>query len=976
MHKYIKYLVPLLLLFVSFTANDNANHPVLSTINDRWVDSVFSKLTPDERIAQLFMVAAYSNKDKKHEEEILKLVKDQKIGGLIFFQGGPVRQAILTNKYQKAAKVPLLISIDGEWGLSMRLDSTPRFPRQMALGAIQNDTLIYQMGQEIAYECKRLGIHINFAPDADVNNNPLNPVIGSRSFGENKENVANKSIAYMKGMQDNHILATGKHFPGHGDTDSDSHKTLPVINQSAERIDSLELYPFKKLIEQGLGSIMVAHLFVPSLDSTANKASTLSKYIVTDLLKNKLNFKGLIFTDALNMKGVSKFYEPGMVDVKALIAGNDVLLFAENVPRAIEEIKKAVERGEITQEEIDMRCKKILAVKKWCGLDKIKPIKLENLTTDLNNRNAELVNRKLAEASVTILKNKSELIPLKNLDTLRIAAISIDNGQTNVFQNVLKNYAKVDLFAIDKDARKENYDSLLSKLKKYNTFIVNFSSVSNSPKKDFGLTPQTEYLLKVLRQQRMGRVVLNIFANSYILGKFNEAEKVDALLMSYEDTYYMQDASAQIIFGGIRANGKLPVSVSDYFKQGDGITSAKSVRLKYTIPEEFGVKELQLARIDSIVLNGIKEHVYPGCQVFIAKEGKVLYNKSFGYHTYENKTPVRNTDVYDLASITKIASSAIAMMSLVEKKGINLDEKLSTYLPELVGTNKQDIILREMLTHQAGLPAWLLFWPKTMSKGEYKKSIYSSTQTDSFPVRVAENLYITRSYSDSIYNAIVKSPLGEKKYKYSDLGYYFLQRIIEKDTQISIDKYNERMFYSPLGLSTLGYKPREKIDVTNIVPTENDTKFRKQLVVGDVHDPGAAMLGGVAGHAGLFSNANDLGILMQMLLQKGDYGGNRYLDSSVVNEFTKCQYCVSNRRGLGFDKPETDSAKDSPVCDCVSYLSYGHTGFTGTMTWVDPASELVYVFLSNRVYPNADENKLAKSGIRNSILKVVYQYLN
>ena len=946
-------------------------NPPFYLINTHWADSVLKSLTVDERIAQLFMVAAYSNKDKTHIKEIKKLIDQYKIGGLIFFQGGPVRQAKLTNNYQFCSKVPLFVAIDAEWGLAMRLDSTTKFPRQMTLGAIQNDSLIYEMGVEIARQCKRLGMQINFAPVADVNNNPLNPVISNRSFGENKYNVANKAAMYMKGMQDNGVLANAKHFPGHGDTDSDSHKTLPTVKSSRERLDTLELYPFKQLIAQGLGSIIVAHLFIPALDTTLNQASTLSKKVVTGLLKDTLGFKGLVFTDALNMKGVSKFNKPGEVDVKALIAGNDVLLFPEDVPTAIKKIKSAIDSGLISQEEIDKRCLKILLAKQWTGLNNYKAIKLKNLYKDLNTPNAELINRKLTEASLTLLRNKNNIIPLQNLDTMRIASLSLGYKELGIFQQTLSNYSPIKHFGIDKDAKAELFDTVLSALKKYNLVIIDINNTNNKPDKSFGLTTPVMTMLKAVMKQ--SKVIVNVAANPYILEKMDSLQFADGIIMSYEANDYSQSYSAQLIFGGIAAKGKLPITPSPYFVAGTGIET-KAIRFKYTIPEEVLADSKALSKIDSIALNGIKDKVYPGCQILVAKNGKVIYQKSFGYHTYENKIKVKNDDLYDLASITKVAATTASIMKLIDEKKINLDEHLGTYLPQLAGSNKQNIILREMLTHQAGLRDWIPFWMKTMEKGEYKSGIYNKVRNDDYPKRVADNLFINKNYEDTIYKQIIESPLKESgKYVYSDLGYYFLKKIIEQQTFVPEERYVLKYFYMPLGLPTMGYKPRDRFDLDRIIPTENDKKFRKQIIHGDVHDQGAAMLGGVGGHAGLFSDANDLAVMMQLFLNKGEYGGKRYIDSATITECTKCQYCVDNRRGVGFDKPETNPKKDSPVCSCVSYLSFGHSGYTGTLAWADPSNQLIYIFLSNRVYPDADPNKLSKSGIRNKIQEVIYE---
>jgi beta-N-acetylhexosaminidase len=953
---------------------DESLPPFLRESTSSWVDSVMKTMTPEERIGQLFMVAAWSNKDGKHEKEITDLIANNKIGGLIFMQGGPVRQAKLTNKYQKLSKVPLMIAMDAEFGLSMRLDSTIQFPREMTMGAIENDSLIYAMGAEMAAQCKRLGVHVSFSPVADVNNNPANPVIGTRSFGENKYLVARKSLMYMKGLQDHGVLACGKHFPGHGDTDADSHKTLPVISHDSLRMDTLELYPFRELIAQGLGSMMVAHLYIPAYDTSANTATTLSKNVVTGLLKEKLGFKGLIFTDALNMKGVSKYNEPGEVDVKALIAGNDVLLFSGDVPKAVEMIKAAIVKGEITQEEIDAHCRKILQTKKWCGLDKKKTVKTKGLFEDLNNPGAEWIRRQILEEAITLLKNDRNLIPLTHLDTLKIASLAIGRDDSLFFQERLSVYAPVSSFSLLRDSKKAERDTILKKLQDYDCIILSLHRISQKPAKSYGIMPVDYQMIDTLK--RMGKtVILDVFGPPYAMNNIPGAEKCDAVLMSYENQPYIEDISAQIIFGGISAHGKLPVSLT-WWKAGTGIKTPKPIRLKYTVPEEIGFDRLSLARIDSIVAKGIREHAYPGCQVFAAKDGKVFLNKSYGHFTYEKKHAVQNNDLYDIASVTKIMATVPSVMVMVDKEQLSLDKELGDYLPELKGTNKEHIVIREMLAHQAGLQAWIPFYLHTLNKdGSKNKKLYCTYFCDSFPIYVAPGVFLAKGYRDSIYNEINRSPVGAKhEYLYSDLGYYYLKKIIEKQYEMLLSDFVSQTFYSPLGLSTMGYQPRLRFPHARCAPTENDVKWRGQQLQGDVHDQGAAMLGGIGGHAGIFSNANDVGVMMQLFLNYGTYGGHRYFDSSTVAQFTGYQYLQNgNRRGVGFDKPETDPKKPNPACDSISCNSYGHQGFTGTQAWADPETGLVYVFLSNRVYPDAEHNKLAQLGIRTQVMQVLVE---
>jgi beta-N-acetylhexosaminidase len=963
-----------LFLFCISTLSAQNNPPFNQPQYARWADSVLKKLTPDERIGQLFMVAAYSDSSKhttKNIEQVTKLIEEQKIGGLIFFKGGPVKQAELTNTYQSKSLVPLLIGMDAEWGLVMRLDSVPKFPYQMTLGAMSNDSLVYQMGAEIARECKRLGVHEDFAPVVDINDNPDNPVIGMRSFGEDKKHVASMGIAYMLGLQSEHVLACGKHFPGHGDTKTDSHLSLPVVDYPVSRLDTLEMYPFLQLFKNGLGSIMVAHLYIPALDSTKNRASTLSPKIVDTLLKQKLGFNGLIYTDALNMQGVAKFYEPGLVDVKALLAGNDVLLFSQDVPKAIEQIKKAIKNKEISQEEIDSRCRKILMAKAWAGLNHYKPIVLANLVKDLNSPQAELINRKLAQNTATLLDDYNHLVPLKRLDTLRIASLMIGDSLPNTFQTRMEDYTSVTNFDLPFSASDSMVGVMYRKLKQYNLVIIGLNHTRLHPLDTFGISQSAIKMIDTVVKHYT--TILDLFSDPYILAYLPNATKAKAVIMSYQDLPSTQDYSAQLIFGGIGAKGKLPVTASAFFQRGMGMFT-KPIRFEYTNPEDAGVDSKKLAQIDSIAIDGLKQKAYPGCVVLVAKDGKVIYRKAFGYQNYKDTNHVKVTDVYDLASVTKIVSTTPAFMKVYYGNKMLLDAMLPKLMPEATKSNKKKIIIKDILTHQAGLQSGINFWKETLTYNTWRKGVYSSDSSGQYPYVVAKNMYIRKDYGDSMMQEIWKSPVDKKPaYKYSDLGFIIMGKIVVSTTHTGLDKYVMDNFYKPLGLQTMGYHPIGRISMSRIIPTEYDSTFRKQLLRGYVHDQTAAMMGGVAGHAGVFSNANDLAIMMQLYLNYGTYGGQRYLDSATVKLFTSCIYCsTGNRRGLGFDKPETDTTKESPACRSASPESYGHYGFTGTYTWADPKNHLVYVFLSNRVAGGSDDNKLAKLNIRTKIAQVIY----
>lgn len=953
--------------------NPKTDPPFLNA-KQKWVDSVFKSLTPEERIAQLIMIPVYSNKNQAHIDSISKLITTYKVGGLIFFQGGPVRQANMTNRYQRESKVPLMISIDGEWGLAMRLDSTVRFPYQMALGGIQDEKLIYDMGAEIARHCRRMGIHVNFAPVVDVNNNANNPVIGFRSFGEDKYNVTSKSIAYMKGMQDNKVLANAKHFPGHGDTNVDSHYGLPVIHFSKLRLDSVELHPFRELMKNGLGSLMVAHMNIPVLDNTKDLASTLSKPIVMDLLKKEMGFKGLVFTDALNMQGVAKFYAPGIVDVKALLAGNDMLLNTMDVKTTIEEVKKAIKNKEITQEEVDARCRKVLAAKQWMGLDNWKPIETRNLIEDLNNPYATYLNRQLTEASLTLLRNKGNILPLKALDTLKVAALAMGTHLETDFQRSLAKYTKVDNFFLSPTSSIAELQLLKEQLKEYNVVIVGVHKLQlkASGSGTFGITAEMNLFMKDLIRSKP--TLVSVFGNVYSLNRFEDIEKAHGVLATYQENELTQDVAAQIIFGGVGAKGKLPVNVSSFFRINDGLTTDGGLRFAYTQPEAVGLTSQDFAQIDTLVQQAIRARATPGAQVLVAKNGKIIYSKAFGYHTYENQVPVKNTDLYDLASVTKITTSLAALMKLSGEGRFDVDRTLGEYLPMMKGSNKENLRYRDILTHQARLKSWIPFWKEEVKKnGELKGSVFSADSSAKFPTKVAQNLYIRKDFSEEIYKQIKESPLNEKPgYVYSDLSFILAPKVVENITGQEFETYLKENIYKPLGATTLTFNPYKQYPLSRIVPTEIDTLFRKQLLHGTVHDEGAAMLGGVSGHAGLFGNANDLAKVMQMYLQDGQYAGRRYIADKTVSTFSKCQFCPNNYRALGFDRPSKPGSENGNAAKGAPAESFGHTGFTGIYSWVDPVNQIVYIFLSNRVHPTRESSVLSKLNTRTNVMQVVY----
>ena len=968
----MKYKI-FLFLFISATLNvvsQNVN-PLYTDdykAQAHWVDSIINTMSIEEKIGQLFMVQAYSNKDEKHENFIKEMIYKYHVGNLIFMQGTPEKQATLNNTYQALSKVPLMIGFDGEWGLDMRLKNAYRFPWNMTLGAVRDNELIKKFGQHLGKHCKRLGIHVNFAPVVDVNINPANPIIGNRSFGENKVNVTEKAIAFTQGMQSEGVMANAKHFPGHGDTATDSHYALPVLNFDKARLDSIELYPYPRVFDAGIASVMTAHLSIPALEPNRELPTSLSKNVVTGLLQNELGFLGLIFTDGLNMKGATNFATSAEIDLEAIKAGNDILLIPQDVPGSVELIKKALFTGALTQERLEASVRKILRAKYWVGLHKYEPIVLENLHEDLNTIEDEVLHRELVKASLTVVKNEDDILPIRQLDEKKIAYVRLGDDLGNNFVRMLQNYTKVDTIS------DQNLDALLKKLKPYNLVIVGFHKSNKHPWKSYKFSNQEIVWLQEIAREK--RIILDVFASPYSLLDVKSFTNIESVVVSYQNSKLAQEISAQALFGAIQFKGKLPVSIKTDFKEGTGFITSNLNRLQYSIPEAVQLSSKKLERIDSVAHEILTKKMAPGFQILVARKGNVVYQKSFGYHTDAQKDTVKNSDLYDVASLTKILASLPMVMKAEEEKKIKLSSSIRDILPKFKRSNKDTVTVKELLSHYGRLQAWIPFYRLTQDSitGKNLKQFYRKKRSKKFPIQVAENLYLSKSYKDSIYKYIKESEQREKPgYKYSDLGYYILKEAIERKYRKGLDELTDKEFYQALGANRTTFLPLKKFSKKEIVPTEKDTYYRNQLLHGYVHDMGAAMLGGVSGHAGLFSNANDVAKIMQMYLQKGFYGGQRFLRSSTIDKFNKRYFEDKKvRRGLGFDKPQLNPEIEA-TCGCVSDKSFGHSGFTGAYTWADPESEIVYVFLSNRVYPTMENRGLVKENIRTEIQRIIQE---
>ena len=963
---------PVILLLVFLTSiqvySQSSNPLIAKEISEQqaWVDSVYKSMSLQERIGQLFMVDVFSSDPKAKTDAIKTLIRNHHIGGVIFSKGGPMRQAKLNNEFQAASKVPLMIAMDAEWGLAMRLDSTYAFPWNMTLGAIKDNKIVEAVGRQIGLHNKRMGVHINFAPVVDINVNPENPIIGNRSFGEDRDNVTQKSIAFLKGMQSAGVLGSAKHFPGHGDTNQDSHKTLPTIPFSRKRLDSIEMYPYKPLIDAGIASIMVAHLNVPALESRNGYPTSISNKVVTGLLKDSLNFQGLIFTDALNMKGAANFKEPGDIDLEAFKAGNDILLISENVPKAAAKIEEAYKSGVITEERLSRSVKKILFAKFKAGLNNYTPVDTENLVEDLNTPEDDVIYSKAMAQALTVLKNDRAILPVKDLDDKKIAYVELGDDSGNAFYESMRKYADVTQVQGNTNAE------LLEKLATYNYVIIGFHRSNDTPWKSFSFTSQQITTIEAIAASKP--TVLDVFVRPYALLQLKDLSNLEGVVLSYQNSKIAQQLSAQLIFGAIGAEGKLPVSLNPHFKINTSYETGTLRRLKYGIPEEEQMDSEKLKDIDKLMKEGLTDLMFPGAQVLVARHGKVIFEKSYGYHTYRKKQAVTLDDVYDLASMTKILATLPMLMQQYDAGILKLDDELGDLVPVLKGTNKQDITVKEVLSHYGRLKPWIPFYTATFDEnGKLSKEYYRTRPEEDFSIKVAEDLYLRNDYPDSIIKTIADSDLLSRRvYKYSDLSYFLFKDYLEKTLGTDLDTLTQKRYYEHLGANHMGYKPLSRLPKSKIIPSENDTYWRMQQVQGYVHDMGAAMEDNIGGHAGLFSNANDVAKMMQMYLQNGYYGGKRYFSENTMQAFNKCYYCDEGvRRGIGFDKPQLGTA--GPTCGCVSKSSFGHSGFTGTFTWADPETEIIYVFLSNRTFPTADNRKLITSDLRTRIQEVIQE---
>ncbi len=966
-------------------------------IASNWADSVMKTLSPDEKIAQLIMVRLSSIDSKTktvnfYDSTVERDIRKYNIGGICLFQGAPVRQATLVNRLQSIAKTPILMAIDGENGVGMRLDSVAGLPRMMMLGALRDTNLVYRYGSWVAEQCKQLGIQVNFAPVVDVNNNPNNPVINDRSFGENKYKVATMGIQYMLGMRDKGVMGSAKHFPGHGDVDVDSHLAMPVISKSKEQLDDLELYPFQKIFDAGIGSTMIGHLFIPAIDSNANRVASVSKKSVTKLLKEEMGFKGITFTDALEMKGVANAFPDGASSVESLIAGNDMLCLPGDVEKTISKVKGAIAEGLLGWSQIDEHVRKLLLAKYQTGLAKWKPLPLEGLAIRLNEKTDGL-KKEIAAKAITLAKlddrtafplpagktasgllqtnGATESINKSELSFGNYALVEIGKNRNSAFAAAIRKRYNADVFMFDHSKTAAAADSLMELLKGYDKIIMAVHELPRFPANNFGIGNEVVRLVNTINASKSNS--LFIFGNPYAAKSFCDVKNI---MLCYEDDVIVQETAARMLSGELSIEGSLPVSICASLLAGSGIVMPATAAQVFSPANKTSIGIDKMAKVDSIIQDAIRRKAAPGMALLVIKDGKIIEQKTYGNMSYEAPEKVTQESVYDMASVTKICATTLSIMKLYDEKKIRLDGTLGEYIPWVRGSNKANITLRDVLLHQAGLKAWIPFYKEISDSVSMKAKpgYFSKVNNAKYNVKVDDSLYMRTDWRDTMISRILTSSVDSRKpYIYSDNDFIFLGEVVKAVSGQSLDQYAWNNFYRLLGFRSTGFNPTAYMKKSTIAPTEEDPYFRERLVRGYVHDPGAAMFGGVSGHAGLFSNAYEIAVLMEIIMNKGVINEKRFFSTATIDLFNAYQSGIS-RRGLGFDKPEKDNATRKvpyPALN-ISSKTFGHTGFTGTCAWADPERGIVFVLLANRVHLTA-KNTFGDLNVRGKVMEELWK---
>lgn len=885
------------------------------------INALLSRMSLREKIGQLFFIPAngyFRSEDNETYRELVAQIEDHHIGGIIFFRGNIYGQAVLTNKLQKISEIPLWITQDMEYGAAMRVEGTTRFVPAMGVAATQNPEYAYWKGKVTAHEARALGVNQIFAPVLDVNNNPENPVINVRSFSGDPQTVAAFGQQFINGVESEGLIATAKHFPGHGDTDTDSHISLPTINHNYSRLDSLELVPFRSAINNGLQSVMSAHIAFPKISKTPQIPGTLDEFVLNRILMDSLNFKGMVVTDGLEMKGIASNFSPGNAVVRALHAGADLMLLSPDLATAVNEVEKAVQQGIITEDRIDQSVRKLLAWKKHHGLFDRKTIDIDQLSSLINIRENRLITNEISRKSLTLLKNDANLLPVRAEEYPKVMVLSIaddESGSTGAsFARSIRVYhPDVTFHVLDKRTGVEEKKEILQDARESDLLILG-SFIYVRSGQSVQISPEQMQLLNELPQKPS---VLVAFGNPYVVRDLPDS---DAQLMAWSARSNQIQAATPALFGGTKIGGRLPIEIPGMYPMGHGIDLPQTA-IRFDEPETVGISSDGLRKIDTIMNDAVFDSTFPGGVVAVVKDGVIAYRKAFGYHTYDKLKKVSETDIYDLASLTKVVTTTTSIMKLMDEGKVKSNDRISKYFPEFRDGEKQKITIRNLLLHNSGLPPFRVYIDSLQSEAEIIQAIKNEP--------------------------LINDP-GEE-YVYSDLGFILLGEIVEQVTGTPLDVYARKTFYYPLGMSSTHFNPKAKGDwISNkIPPTEIDTVYRQMKIHAEAHDERAWYMNGVAGHAGLFSSASDLAIYAQMLMSEGWYAGKQYLKPETIQTFTKRQSSQSDR-GYGFDHK---SEGFSSAGTLTSLSTFGHTGFTGTSLWIDPEKDVAIIMLTNRTFP-------------------------
>lgn len=932
----IFFLIIIFFSFDGFNRNMNKNgilYPNVFNLNSSdkaWIEATLSEMSLEEKCAQMIFPDGNSKMfkaDTTGRAKLEYLVKDLKVGGIVFFEGDIYSQAAFTNYLQLLADIPLLIASDFERGLGMRLKDAVEYPYNMAIAATREPRFAYLMGYYTAIEGRAIGVHQNYAPVVDINHDYRNPIVNIRAYSDNTELISIFTDSFIKGTKDGNMLTTAKHFPGHGATSLDSHREIPNIQLTKSQFEKDDLVPFKTAIRDGVTSIMVGHLGVPAYEKNPKLPASISKNIITKLLIKDLGFGGLIVSDALNMHAITKNYDTKTATILCVEAGTDILIYPDDPVLAVNSLIEAVKNGEIPISRIENSVRKILAAKKSLKLDENRFINLNKIDSIVSKNEPRRLAEEIARKSITLVKDDKNIVPLDISKYKNIVCVTLSDRKAEMTDKNLSTFEKmiidefkgIKLVRLSRKSKDKDYNNAFNVAQRADYIIlptfVNVRSFQGTVDID---KRHQEFIEKLIGLKKP--VVVLSFGNPYIINKFTN---VPAYLTSYGAVYYSQKAMYDALFGRAVISGKLPITIpgTDY-KFGDGLVRYPK---ELQVPETGVDKNYNFKEIDSLMNWAVKDSVFPGATLVIGYKGKIIYEKGFGNFTFDKNSPkITDSTIFDLASLTKVVVTTPVTMQLVNNGLINLDDPVYKYLPNFNGNSKEKILIKNLLLHNAGLPSYIDLYKKCKTK-------------------------------DEAYELIDKVALDYepgKKTVYSDLGMIIMQRIIEKVTGTTLDKYYKQNIADPLGMKNTMFNPPKKMQ-KDIPPSEIDKTFRKKIIQGEVHDENAYFLGGVSGHAGLFSNVHDLAIYVQMLLNGGMFNNKKILDNKIIDTWTNKEFTKSER-GYGWD---IKSGSKSSCGNKFSDKSFGHTGFTGTSIWVDKERELFVILLSNRTYPSRDNTK-------------------